>query len=83
VPLPEAIRMHYAVAEQRAKFRISSENPDNLPIIGDLVRGFADEQILIIIARQAYERKARKAKQHSGPINNAHPRQDLNLRPPD
>ncbi len=48
VPLPKALRMHYAIAEQRAKFRIASENPAKLPLVAALVKRFADERILII-----------------------------------
>ena len=48
VPLPAAVRMHYAVADARAKFRIASENPDKLPIVRDLLNRYADERILMI-----------------------------------
>jgi len=41
-------RLEYAVASERAKFRIASENPRKLPIIQALVQKHADEQILII-----------------------------------
>ena len=48
VPLPEAVRLPYAVAEPRSKFRIASENPDKLPIIRQLVARYPGERILII-----------------------------------
>jgi DNA excision repair protein ERCC-3 len=48
VPMPEKLRMHYAVADTREKFRIASENPDKLPVIRRLVAGHAGDRVLII-----------------------------------
>lgn len=48
IPMPENLRMHYAVSNARAQFRIASENPDKLPIIKKLITQFPDEQILVI-----------------------------------
>lgn len=48
VDLDPQWRLEYAVASERAKFRIASENPRKLPIIQALVQKHTDEQILII-----------------------------------
>ena len=48
VPLPPALRMHYAVAEPRQRFRIASENPAKLPIVRDLAAAHAGEPLLVI-----------------------------------
>jgi DNA excision repair protein ERCC-3 len=46
--LPEEIRMTYAVAETRHKFRIASENPDKLAVVKRLLEKHAGESTLII-----------------------------------
>lgn len=46
--LPEGERMDYAVAEQRHKFRIASENPAKLDAIAALLDRYPDANILII-----------------------------------
>ncbi len=48
VPMPQTLKMHYAISNARAQFRIASENPDKLPVIKRLIEKFPDEQILII-----------------------------------
>jgi DNA excision repair protein ERCC-3 len=48
VPMPEELRMHYAVAEPREKFRIASENPDKLPVVRRLIDNHADDRVLVI-----------------------------------
>lgn len=48
VSMPENLRMHYAIAETREKFRIASENPDKLPVIRRLVENHTDDRVLII-----------------------------------
>ena len=48
VPMPEDLRMHYAVSNARTQFRIASENPDKLPVIKKLIAQFPEEQILVI-----------------------------------
>jgi len=48
VPLPENIRMHYAVSDPREQFRIASENPDKTEIVRRLVGKHRGERILII-----------------------------------
>ncbi len=48
ISLPEKMRLDYAVAGGRAKFRISSENPDKVALVRHLVERHADDQILVI-----------------------------------
>ena len=48
MPLPEELRMTYAVAESRNKFRIASENPRKLEVVRRLLAEHADEAALII-----------------------------------
>jgi DNA excision repair protein ERCC-3 len=48
LPLPESLRMPYAIAEQRNKFRIASENPQKQEVVRQLLRRHPDEPTLII-----------------------------------
>ncbi|MFA7232911.1 MAG: DNA repair helicase XPB [Terrimicrobiaceae bacterium] len=48
LPMAPALRMDYAVAPARNKFRIASENPDKLGIIRQLLVRHQDEPVLII-----------------------------------
>lgn len=48
VPLPADLRMPYAVAEARDKFRIASENPDKLGVVRDILARHPDEPALVI-----------------------------------
>ena len=48
VDLPEHLRMNYAVASARQKFRIASENPDKFPIVCELIKRHEGDQILVI-----------------------------------
>jgi DNA excision repair protein ERCC-3 len=48
VPLPADERMEYAVAEQRRRFRIASENSLKLAVLDELLAGHPQESILII-----------------------------------
>jgi DNA excision repair protein ERCC-3 len=48
VPLPDADRMAYAVASQKSKFRIASENPAKLEWIETLLNHHAHDHVLII-----------------------------------
>ncbi len=48
VPMPEQLRMHYAVADAREKFRIAAENPDKLPVVRRLIQNHADDRVLVI-----------------------------------
>jgi DNA excision repair protein ERCC-3 len=42
------LRMEYAVAEQRNKYRIASENPAKDDVVERLLEQYADKQVLII-----------------------------------
>jgi DNA excision repair protein ERCC-3 len=46
--LPDALRMTYAVAEKRDKFRVASENPDKIAIAQKLIRRHAGTPTLVI-----------------------------------
>lgn len=48
IPLPDALKMPYAVAPKREKFRVASENPDKITIINKLIAKHVDAHILII-----------------------------------
>jgi DNA excision repair protein ERCC-3 len=48
VALPEPLRMEYAVAEWRHKYRIASENPAKEEIVGRLLEQYADKNVLVI-----------------------------------
>jgi DNA excision repair protein ERCC-3 len=48
VALPEPLRMEYAVAEWRNKYRIASENPAKDEVVARLLERYADKQVLII-----------------------------------
>jgi len=48
LPMTEARRMDYAVAEPRHKFRIASENPEKLRLVRQLLERHADVPVLII-----------------------------------
>jgi DNA excision repair protein ERCC-3 len=46
--LPDELRMEYAVAEWRNKFRLASENPAKLDVVARLLNHYRDQQVLII-----------------------------------
>jgi DNA excision repair protein ERCC-3 len=48
VALPEPLRMEYAVAEWRNKYRIASENPNKDEVIGRLLERYRGSRVLII-----------------------------------
>jgi DNA excision repair protein ERCC-3 len=48
VPLPSVERMDYALAEQRQRFRIASENTLKLLVMNELLAGHPRESILVI-----------------------------------
>ncbi len=48
VALPEPLRMEYAVAEWRNKYRIASENPAKDEVVARLLERYADKQVLVI-----------------------------------
>ena len=48
IPLPEDLRMTYAVANKRKKFRISSENPAKQALIREIMSRHKGKQILLI-----------------------------------
>lgn len=48
IPLPTDERMAYAVADQRQRFRIASENSAKLAVVDELLAGHPSESVLII-----------------------------------
>lgn len=48
VALPEPLRMEYAVAEWRNKYRLASENPAKDEVVTRLLEKYADKHVLII-----------------------------------
>ncbi|MCC7391639.1 helicase-associated domain-containing protein [Candidatus Sumerlaeota bacterium] len=48
VPLPQAMKMEYATADQRDQFRMASENPLKIAVVERLIKQHNDDNILII-----------------------------------
>jgi DNA excision repair protein ERCC-3 len=48
VTFPEPLRMEYAVAEWRQKYRLASENPAKEDVVARLLEQYAGKQVLII-----------------------------------
>ncbi|MGE0379166.1 MAG: DNA repair helicase XPB, partial [Planctomycetaceae bacterium] len=48
MPLPANLRMTYAVADSRQKFRVASENPRKFDVVREILAMHADEPVLII-----------------------------------
>src|SRR6478735_118534 len=48
VSLPADVRMEYAVAELRDKYRIASENPTKDDVVEELLRRHANERVIVI-----------------------------------
>jgi DNA excision repair protein ERCC-3 len=48
LPLADELRMPYAVADARAKYRIASTNPGKLDLIHDLLAEHRDDKVLVI-----------------------------------
>lgn len=48
VPMSEDLKLDYAVAELRAKYRLSMENPAKLRIVEQLLRRHSNDRVLII-----------------------------------
>jgi DNA excision repair protein ERCC-3 len=48
VALPADVRMEYAVAELRDKYRIASENPTKDDVVEELLRRHANERVIVI-----------------------------------
>lgn len=48
VGLPESLRMEYAVAEWRHKYRIASENPNKDQVVATLLERYPNSRVLVI-----------------------------------
>jgi len=66
VPMAEELRMDYAVAERREKYRIASTNPVKLYTVDRLLRRHADDNVLVI--GQYLEQLDLIAKRYGAPV---------------
>ena len=48
IPMDEALRLDYAVADLRRKYRLSMENPAKLTVVKQLLARHADDNVLVI-----------------------------------
>ena len=48
ITMPDTIRMEYAVAEAREKYRIASENRVKDDVVGHLLKQYADQRVIVI-----------------------------------
>jgi DNA excision repair protein ERCC-3 len=48
IPMPPDLRMEYAVAETRQKYRVAAENPAKFQVLDQLLAKHPDDQVLII-----------------------------------
>ncbi len=48
VDLPDRLKVSYATADKRAKFRIASENPHKLPITRQVIENHREDAIMVI-----------------------------------
>ncbi len=46
--MPESLRMTYALAENRSKFRVAAENPDKFALVREILKRHAGEPTLVI-----------------------------------
>ncbi|MDR2202728.1 MAG: helicase-associated domain-containing protein [Nitrososphaerota archaeon] len=66
VPMPDGLKMPYAIAEKREKFRIAAENPDKMVIVNRRIEKHGDAHILVI--GTYLEQLQRIAKQLDAPL---------------
>ena len=66
VPLPTDERMEYAVADQRLRFRLASENTMKMAVVDELLAGHPTESVLII--GQYLEQLRLLGKRLKGPV---------------
>lgn len=66
VSLPESMRMEYAVADAKAKFRLASENAAKVDAVRDILQRHADDQVMII--GQYLDQLCEMAKEFDAPI---------------
>lgn len=48
IPLPHHLRLEYAIAEERNKYRVAAENPDKFKAMDELLLKHHNDQVLII-----------------------------------
>jgi DNA excision repair protein ERCC-3 len=46
--LPDSLRVQYALAPKREKFRLAAENPSKIAVVEELIAANRDDQILVI-----------------------------------
>ncbi len=66
VPLPNDIRIEYAVAGLRKKYRIASENPDKIDVVARLIKRHTGDLVLVI--GQYISQLEKIAKKFNAPI---------------
>ncbi|QTA89011.1 DNA repair helicase XPB [Desulfonema magnum] len=48
IPMPEPLRMEYALAPRRSQFRVAAENPEKLGTASEIIAAHPDARVLII-----------------------------------
>lgn len=48
LPMPDHLRMEYALSAQREKYRVAASNPNKIPVIDFLIKRHHEENILVI-----------------------------------
>lgn len=66
IRMPDSLRMEYALAEEREKYRISAENPDKLSALDHLIARHDGEMVLVI--GQYLDQIADIAKRYNAPL---------------
>jgi DNA excision repair protein ERCC-3 len=66
ISMPDELRMAYALAEEREKYRIAAENPRKMDVLDHLVYKHRNEQVLII--GQYLDQLERIAEHYNAPL---------------
>jgi DNA excision repair protein ERCC-3 len=66
ISMPDELRMAYALAEEREKYRIAAENPRKVDVLDHLVHKHRNEQVLII--GQYLDQLERIAEHYNAPL---------------
>lgn len=66
IDLPDELKIEYAIADKRLKYRIASENPEKIRITKELIANHPDELILVI--GQYLDQLQQLAKELDAPI---------------
>lgn len=66
IPMSHELRMEYALADERQKYRVSAENPDKLKVVDELLIKHHKDQVLII--GMYLEQLERIARRYNAPL---------------